>query len=472
MAPRALGLGAVQITFVVVTSLASTLGTGASPRSTSRSLLLQIPIGVIGVPLGDRPPAVAVARRGGRTARGVRRPRRAGAPAAPVRDAPDRRASAIVLRNEIVGAAVRLRPVRPARVDADRGDAAARSCSGLAAHALIAVLARAFYARQDTRTPVAAAILAVVINTTWRSSSSGRSGWPGSASRSRSGPGSRRSSCSSSCERRVPELALRRVGVARRSGPRRDARRLRRSRSPLDGGLGLIGRTDPGRAALVVRIVDRRRRSGSASTCCSRSPCGSRSCPLSSRSWPTSSAARAERERSAADARSTRTTRPLGRLRRGVRTRARTSSSAVGRGQGRQRLVDGAARRQGPRRRSDRRPGARPAPATAAVGLRLRPARSGRRRLVARHGRGRSRHSPRPAARRSGRRRAGSPTSGSTPRSRATGRRTRTAPAAGAPGRRLPPGPADPARTRPGSSTWPPTRRRSGAISARSGAST
>jgi putative peptidoglycan lipid II flippase len=37
---------------------------------------------------------------------------------------------------------------------------------GLGAHALIAVLARAFYARQDTRTPVLAAILAVAINTT------------------------------------------------------------------------------------------------------------------------------------------------------------------------------------------------------------------------------------------------------------------------------------------------------------------
>jgi putative peptidoglycan lipid II flippase len=37
---------------------------------------------------------------------------------------------------------------------------------GLAAHALIAVLARAFYAGRDTRTPVAAAILAVVINVT------------------------------------------------------------------------------------------------------------------------------------------------------------------------------------------------------------------------------------------------------------------------------------------------------------------
>jgi putative peptidoglycan lipid II flippase len=35
---------------------------------------------------------------------------------------------------------------------------------GLTAHSLIAVLARAFYALQDTRTPVAAALLAVVVN--------------------------------------------------------------------------------------------------------------------------------------------------------------------------------------------------------------------------------------------------------------------------------------------------------------------
>ena len=37
---------------------------------------------------------------------------------------------------------------------------------GLTAHALIAVLARAFYARQDTATPVAAAVGAVAVNCT------------------------------------------------------------------------------------------------------------------------------------------------------------------------------------------------------------------------------------------------------------------------------------------------------------------
>src|SRR5258706_9604601 len=49
---------------------------------------------------------------------------------------------------------------------------------GLAAHGSIGILARAFYARQDTRTPVAAAILAVVINTTLGGALVGRLGLP------------------------------------------------------------------------------------------------------------------------------------------------------------------------------------------------------------------------------------------------------------------------------------------------------
>ena len=52
MAPRAVGLGASQITFVVVTALATTVGLGAVTAFTIAFTLLQIPIGVIGVPLG------------------------------------------------------------------------------------------------------------------------------------------------------------------------------------------------------------------------------------------------------------------------------------------------------------------------------------------------------------------------------------------------------------------------------------
>ena len=49
---------------------------------------------------------------------------------------------------------------------AQTGDTLLYFLIGLAAHALIAILARAFYARQDTLTPVLAAVGAVVINTT------------------------------------------------------------------------------------------------------------------------------------------------------------------------------------------------------------------------------------------------------------------------------------------------------------------
>ena len=52
---------------------------------------------------------------------------------------------------------------------------------GLTAHALIAILARAFYARHDTRTPVAAAILAVAVNTTLAVALAGPFGLPGLA---------------------------------------------------------------------------------------------------------------------------------------------------------------------------------------------------------------------------------------------------------------------------------------------------
>ena len=51
MAPRALGLGATQIVFVVMTGLASGLAIGSISAFNYAFALLQIPIGVIGVPL-------------------------------------------------------------------------------------------------------------------------------------------------------------------------------------------------------------------------------------------------------------------------------------------------------------------------------------------------------------------------------------------------------------------------------------
>ena len=52
MLPRAFGLGVTQITFLVNTSLATTVGQGAVVAYNVAFTILQIPIGLIGVPLG------------------------------------------------------------------------------------------------------------------------------------------------------------------------------------------------------------------------------------------------------------------------------------------------------------------------------------------------------------------------------------------------------------------------------------
>ncbi len=161
MAPRALGLGAGQITFVVLNSIASTLGTGAISVFYVAFTLLQIPIGVIGVPLG-----VVVLPSLSRDAglgnmeefaalmsRAIRLILFVMLPITGI---------AIVLRSEIVGATFGYAGAELQLT----AETLLAFLTGLTAHALIAILARAFYARHDTRTPVAAAILAVAINST------------------------------------------------------------------------------------------------------------------------------------------------------------------------------------------------------------------------------------------------------------------------------------------------------------------
>jgi putative peptidoglycan lipid II flippase len=162
MGPRAIGLGASQITFVVVTSLATTLGTGAVTAFNAAFTLLQIPIGVIGVPLGVVvfPSLSREAATGreveyvGLVTRGMRLLLYVMLPIAGL---------LAILRRQVV--AILFPGLDPATAELT-ANALLYFVIGLAAHALIAVLARAFYARQDTRTPVAAAVLAVVVNTT------------------------------------------------------------------------------------------------------------------------------------------------------------------------------------------------------------------------------------------------------------------------------------------------------------------
>jgi putative peptidoglycan lipid II flippase len=163
LGPRALGLGASQLTFIVMTALASSLGEGAISSYAIAFALLQIPVGLIGVPLG-----VVIFP-------SISRDHAQGAVGAYV--AMLTRAIRLIVFALVpiaaLGITLRL-PVVELLFGYGRFDATAITSTastlalflvGLPAHASIAILARAFYARQDTRTPVRAALLAVLINT-------------------------------------------------------------------------------------------------------------------------------------------------------------------------------------------------------------------------------------------------------------------------------------------------------------------
>ena len=164
MAPRAIGLGATQITFIVVTSLATLLGAGAVSDFNFAFVMLQIPLGVIGVPLG----IVVLPTLSRDAARGNE----------PAFVSLLTRALRLLLYVMIpiaVFLAVTRQPFTEllfgfGKIRQEDLDLIAQTLAfflvGLTAHALIAVLARSFYARQDTVTPVVAAVAAVAINTT------------------------------------------------------------------------------------------------------------------------------------------------------------------------------------------------------------------------------------------------------------------------------------------------------------------
>jgi putative peptidoglycan lipid II flippase len=179
MAPRAVGLGVTQLTFVVSTSLASGLAAGSITAFNVAFTILQIPIGVIGVPLGIVVfPSLSRELARGATDEFVRLLTRS------VRlllfVMLPLTALAIVVRVPLVellfgyglfgGTAIGL-----------TAETLLFFLLGLGAHSLIAVLARAFYAARDTRTPVAAAILAVAVNVTLALLLVDRLGLPGLA---------------------------------------------------------------------------------------------------------------------------------------------------------------------------------------------------------------------------------------------------------------------------------------------------
>lgn len=162
MVPRTIGLGATQIVFLVMKSLATTLPEGSVVAFMNGFALLQIPIGVIGVPLGTvlLPSLSRVAALGGvdefrrLLVRGL---------GMLVYVMLGVTALGIPAAGDVTRVAYGLSGLKP-DVMAWMGQALAVFLVGLTAHSMIAILARAFYALQDTTTPVLAAIGSVVVN--------------------------------------------------------------------------------------------------------------------------------------------------------------------------------------------------------------------------------------------------------------------------------------------------------------------
>ena len=163
MAPRALGLGATQIVFLVTTFFADTLGTaGPVTWYNSAFTALQIPVGLIGVPLGIvLLPPLSRAVAGGDDAR--------------FRRLVDQSLRLLLFVVVPLTGAMMVLAVPTLAVLYQHGafdaDATASTATiyevfllGLVAHVLIALLAPIFYAGKDTRTPVTAALAAVGVD--------------------------------------------------------------------------------------------------------------------------------------------------------------------------------------------------------------------------------------------------------------------------------------------------------------------
>jgi putative peptidoglycan lipid II flippase len=162
MGPRAIGLGAAQFALIALTAFASTIGPGAITSFAVAFTLLQLPLGLIGVPLGvvllpalsSQHAEGAFGSYVGLVSRSVRLLLYVMIPIAVL---------GMVLAAEVVTVLFGYGNFSSEAIAASAA-ALAILLVGLPAHAVIAVLARAFYAAQDTRTPVLAAVVAVVVN--------------------------------------------------------------------------------------------------------------------------------------------------------------------------------------------------------------------------------------------------------------------------------------------------------------------
>lgn len=160
--PRAIGLGGAQLQLLAATTIASTLAAGTISAFTIAFTVFQIPIGTLGVPLGVVAlPALSQRLASGATGDFVSLLGRA------------LRLMLFAMLPIAVFAAVAAGPIVTilfgyGKVDAAGIEVMARTLVtflvALPSETAIVLLARAFYATRDTRTPVAAALVAVVVS--------------------------------------------------------------------------------------------------------------------------------------------------------------------------------------------------------------------------------------------------------------------------------------------------------------------
>jgi putative peptidoglycan lipid II flippase len=252
MAPRAIGLGASQITFIVVGALATTVGVGALSDFNFAFVLLQIPLGVIGVPLGivvlpTLSRNAAVGHEVSFATLLTRALRLLVYVMVPIT------AVTIILRQPVVEVLFGSGKISQPNLDLIASTLAFFAV-GLTAHALIAVLARGFYARQDTVTPVLAAVAAVAINCSLAIVLVGPYGLQGIALAIAAAAWIEALALVAILHHRLPHFELRglvRVGIEAVVG------------SALAGAVTFLGRewlgsvvgTDPGRIALIGEVM-------------------------------------------------------------------------------------------------------------------------------------------------------------------------------------------------------------------------
>ena len=161
MAPRAIGLGVNQVTFIVNTTLATGLGVGAVVAYNIAFNVLQIPIGVIGVPIGvvllpsmSRAIAAGMIKEFGSLVQQSLR-----------------LLLYVTIWITLVGIVLRRETVLllfGGGFDEQALEMTSNTLLffllGLPANCLNVVLARAFYSGRDTRTPVTVAVLSVGVN--------------------------------------------------------------------------------------------------------------------------------------------------------------------------------------------------------------------------------------------------------------------------------------------------------------------